>query len=220
MIIDFTEISDSHEFENFAMQLLIYQSNKVISIPAIGPDGGKDFICEEPSRYTAGTRWLVSCKHYAHSGRTVGVADDKADVNKLIQHNCHCFMFMYSTPISEPLRSSIEQVCNNSTGNPKAWFFTPTEIQNIILSDPHFYPLLQQYFPASHQRLMGCFNTNPVCCSNGSCSSNNIYAVYTKDSTTRMITPTVIGDCCFASYIEHLESNNVPYSYTTIRHAP
>lgn len=216
MIIDFTEITDSHEFENFAQKFLEYQGNNIKSIPAIGADGGRDIICEESSLYGGGYRWLVSCKHYAKSNKSVGVSDDKADANKLIQHNCQGFMFVYSTALTEGLKTSVEQVCTHSANSPKYQFFTPWEIQDVMVNNPYFYPLLMQYFPISHQRLVGCINTTPTCCPNGGASGQDIFAVYIRDNKTQKIVPTVLGECCINSYTEHLNEISAAYGVAVI----
>lgn len=47
------------------------------------------------SEYTI--RWLVSCKHYAHSGQAVKDSDEINIVERLRQHGCDGFMGVYST---------------------------------------------------------------------------------------------------------------------------
>mgnify|MGYP002625041010 CR=1 FL=1 len=52
----------------------------IVEDPSRGVDGGKDLIVEETITHKDGStqiiKWLVSCKHYAHSGTSVGDTDE------------------------------------------------------------------------------------------------------------------------------------------------
>ena len=80
--INFCEIPEAHiasgnqdSFELFARDFLTeILSFEILSEPSRGADGGKDILAEERQLGTLSenrTIWLVSCKHKAHSGKSV-----------------------------------------------------------------------------------------------------------------------------------------------------
>ncbi|TCN75720.1 restriction endonuclease [Shewanella fodinae] len=85
-VLDFKEIPEAHiatgeqdTFELFARDFLDFIGYKIITNPDRGADGGVDLIVEESRTGVGGEtiiRWLVSCKHKAHSGKSVTPTDD------------------------------------------------------------------------------------------------------------------------------------------------
>ena len=181
-------------------------------IPAVGQDGGVDIICLQPNHHgSSGYKWLVSCKHNAHSGRSVGQGDDEANVNKLYEHGCHGFMFVYSTTVAESLRNSVEKICKNT--NSSYHFFLAPDIENNLIRSPRFYPLIKQFFPKSYERLIGAINTGANCCPDGNSYPNTTYIVYFRDNKTYEIKVKIIGECCRERYVEHFRKFGIEYSY-------
>ena len=214
MVIDLKEIPNDHAFENFCMHLLDEMGLHIPVQPAVGPDGGRDIICEEPSRFgSRGYRWLVSCKHYAHSGRSVGVSDDAAHANKLVEHGCNGFMFFFSTPFSEGFRTSVDKVCNQI--NSQSRIFNCYEIEKILLSSPRFYPLIRQYLPNSHDRLIGLINKEECC--DFCMPQDALYALYTRNENDNSVNYEVYGDCCISGIIEILNESGCEYGICQIR---
>ena len=105
-LLDFKEIPEAGKssgqqdtFELFARELLSAMGFKIIQGPARGPDGGKDLIIEESRSGVIGTtqvKWLVSCKHFAHSGRSVRPEDEKNVLERVNAANCNGFLGFYS----------------------------------------------------------------------------------------------------------------------------
>ncbi|EIF8961090.1 restriction endonuclease [Vibrio parahaemolyticus] len=215
MHIDFSEITNDHAFENFCMHLLELLGFTVPTPPAIGPDGGRDIICEEPSKFAhaRGYRWLVSCKHYAGSGRSIGVSDDAALPHKLIEHDCDGFLFMCSTAFTEGFRTSTDNVCRNM--NSQYHMFNSYDLENTLLSSPRFYPLIHQYFPNSHNLLVGAISELPCC--DRLYPQSALFSVYEKNQLTNMVTCRILGECCFGDYCEHLEQYGIEYSHLLIK---
>lgn len=61
-----------------------------------GADLGKDLVVEEARFGVLGesvVRWLVSCKHFAHSGRAVSPDDERNIRERVEAHKCHGFLF-------------------------------------------------------------------------------------------------------------------------------
>jgi len=107
MSIDFKEIpaantgnGDQDTFELFARDFFEVMGFEILEHPSRGADGKKDLIVSERRHGKVGTnviKWLVSVKHYAHSGRGV---PDKEEINileRVRQHKCDGFLGFYST---------------------------------------------------------------------------------------------------------------------------
>ena len=85
MMRDFKEIPEANKgtglqdtFELFTRDFLSFLGYRIVQDPDRGADGKKDLIVEEiiagiTREYTI--RWLVSCKHFAHSGNSVKDSD-------------------------------------------------------------------------------------------------------------------------------------------------
>ena len=216
MLINLTEIRDDHTFENFCMELLEYMDFKISVPPAIGPDSGRDIICEEPVRYARqGFRWLVSCKHYARSKNSVGVNDDEAKPHKLTEHACDGFMFFFSTGYTESFRTSVENICHQIRRPYK--IFNALEIEKVLLSSPAFYPLIRRYLPNSHDLLVTLKSSEPCC--PYQTPQDALYAVYTQDDPSGKVSFCVVGDCCIGNYIEQFQEHRVAYGVSQIRSA-
>jgi len=214
VLIDFKEIVDSHAFENFCMQLIVLKGLTIPVAPAIGPDGGRDIVCEEPSQFdhVIGYRWLASCKHFARSGRPVGSSDDAAIPHKLAEHGCNGFMFFFSTPYTESFRTSVYKVCDSQHCQHK--IFNSYEIEEILLSSPKFYPLIRQYFPISHSKIVTLLNSVP-CCGHAPPQGAR-YAVYTNNELN-VVHEEVFGECCIDNFIEYLQENSIEYGVAQIK---
>jgi hypothetical protein len=105
--LNFTEISQANKtngeqdkFELFARDVLACLGFKIVEGPGRGADLGKDLVVEEARFGVLGEsviRWLVSCKHFAHSGRAVSPDDERNIRERVEAHKCQGFMGFYST---------------------------------------------------------------------------------------------------------------------------
>ncbi len=182
--------------------------------PAIGPDSGRDIVCEEPSKFAQkGYRWLVSCKHFAGSASSVGVNTDWAKPHKLIEHGCNGFMFFFSSAYTEGFRASVESICNR-TGSPYK-IFNKFDIEQILLSSPRYYPIIRQYFPISYERLVTRINGDQCC--NFLTPMDALYAIYVRSEPFGGIVYSVMGECCVEGYLDYLDSNGIEYGMVQIR---
>ena len=103
-MIDFKEIPKANSgsgqqdfFELFARDFLKLKGFEIIIDPARGADGGVDLIVREnrsgENDQKIEINWLVSCKHYAHSGKSISTnveSDimDRVILLQIIQHIC------------------------------------------------------------------------------------------------------------------------------------
>lgn len=154
-IIDFTEIPPANgkdgqqdTFELFARDFIQdVLGLTIISPPNRGADGGKDILADEYRNGMMGQtriRWLISCKHFAFSGKSVTDNDEQNISDRLQQHGATAFMGFYSTIASSGLASRLE------TYKPKydIAILDHEHIEKMLLSSNNV-ELLRRYFPKS-----------------------------------------------------------------------
>lgn len=159
MNIDFTEIpvankggKDQDSFELFACDFLESLGYEIIQRPSRGPDGKKDLIVQSNSvpgiTSDSKTKWMVSCKHKAHSGNGVSDIDEPDIADRVSKHKCHGFLGFYST-------------IPNSTLSDKLFSFHDKFVSTIydhsrIEKEIHFLKdkerILATYFPKSRKK--------------------------------------------------------------------
>lgn len=110
-MIDWTEIADGDAWEIFARDFLAAIGYVTELGPARGADGGRDLIISEQLKGIAHSQkfsWLVSCKHYATSGSSVGPKDESDILDRVKQHKADGFFGFYSTLASTGLVNRLE----------------------------------------------------------------------------------------------------------------
>lgn len=163
MILDFKEIPEANKggglqdtFELFAREFLKSRGYRVISDPNRGPDGKVDFIVEESYRGIDSEfpfRWLVSCKHFARSGKSVSDSDEINIRERLEQHGCDGFMGFYSTVCSSSLGALISSMrCLN--GKKNAMVYDREKIERYLLRNKKGQKIASRFFPQSYERYM------------------------------------------------------------------
>lgn len=156
-LLDFKEIPEAHKatgqqdkFELFARDFFEHLGYKVLRGPGRGADGGCDLILEESRSGIAGTsvvKWLVSCKHKAHSGASV-TKGDEAEVRDSVESNdCQGFIGFYSTLPSSGLLEKVQAIKSIDHQ-----FFDYSKIEQSLLSTKGGRELAKRYFPASYSR--------------------------------------------------------------------
>ncbi|EPI4958389.1 restriction endonuclease [Vibrio ziniensis] len=156
--IDFTEIGNDSRFEKFAEHFLEDMGFNIDTPPSFGPDRKRDLVVSEPSLVSKrGLRWLVSCKYY---GSRIGQDDDEANINKLYEHDCDGFMFVYSHEPTSSLLDSVEAVCKRS--NKPYKFFTGWNIENALMSFTEHTRTFRYFFPKSF-RIINDLKKEPKC---------------------------------------------------------
>src|SRR5689334_6215141 len=99
-MIDFKEIPQDGEYwELFARDFLTELGFTIETSPDRGADGGKDFLVLEALKGNLNTynfRWLVSCKHFANSGKSVQFGDEPDIADRLAAFGADGFLGFYS----------------------------------------------------------------------------------------------------------------------------
>lgn len=152
-MIDFKEISHKDDtWELFARDFLMEIGFFIESTPDRGPDGGKDLLASEQLKGNLNTyrfRWLVSCKHFATSGKSVNETDEPNILERLSSFNADGFIGFYSTLPSSGLNTRL----NNLKKEEKIKDFRIFDhklIENYMIC-LGFSNILMRYFPESYK---------------------------------------------------------------------
>lgn len=155
--LDYTEIPsaqggpDRDRFELFAREFLVAEGFRIVEHPDRGADGGRDIIAEEDRLGPGGTnvvRWLVSCKHKAHSGTSVGPSDEQNIRDRLGTYHCNGFVAFYSTLPS----SGLGQTLNALQPEYEYLQLDADAIERKILDSPQGRVLAARYTPKSFNK--------------------------------------------------------------------
>lgn len=150
MPLDFREIASGEAFEQFTAELLRELGFRILRNAGRGPDGGVDLVVESPKDATSGfsLRLLVQCKHFAHSGRAVGLPDlGGISLNDLVEaRNAAGLLLICSTIPSQSLLSHLDALSTAERRPFTVWDRNILEAKLVALSSTG---LLQRVFPRS-----------------------------------------------------------------------
>lgn len=154
-MIDFREIPQANlsngeqdSFELFARNFLKKLGYKILQNPDRGRDEKRDLIVEETKKginSDSKIKWLVSCKHFAHSknGKSVYPNDEPDILGRLKKHDCDGFMGFYSTLPSSGLT---KYLADNKVIND---IFDHKAIELHILGNRKMHQIFTATFPVS-----------------------------------------------------------------------
>lgn len=159
MNIDFTEIplpnkggKEQDIFELFACDFLESLGYEIVQRPSRGPDGKKDLIILSNSvpgiTSDSKTKWLVSCKHKAHSGNGVSDVDEPDISDRVKKHKCHGFIGFYSTIPNSTLSEKLKTYSNQFIHT----LYDHSRIEKEIHSLKDKERILVTYFPKSRDK--------------------------------------------------------------------
>jgi hypothetical protein len=90
---------------------------------------------------------MVSCKHYAHSGKSVSDTDEPNIIDRVHVHGCDGFIGFYSTLPATSLGSNFEGLKSRI----QIQSFDREAIEKVLLESPEGLKLASRYFPASYE---------------------------------------------------------------------
>jgi hypothetical protein len=152
-VLDFREIPTSargaerDQFELFASEFLNLVGFRIIEGPDRGPDAGRDLIVEELRTGVAGetrVKWLVSCRHKAHTGVSVTPEDEPDIHDRVATHGCNGFMGFYSTLPSSGLSAKL-----NAAPPFEVQVYNSERIERELLKSETGADLARRFFPKS-----------------------------------------------------------------------
>jgi len=152
-MINFSELpSDGISFEQLIREILIRSSFEV-HWTGVGPDGGRDLVVTETANGQLAPfkrKWLVSCKHYANSGRSVCL-DDITDITDVCEAaGATGFLLACSTQPSSSVVKRFEEI--ESRGRIVIRYWDSVEIERR-LNTPATLPLIHLFFPETAKRV-------------------------------------------------------------------
>jgi hypothetical protein len=154
-MIDFTEIPyDRDDWELFSRDFLQAIGLHIETPPDRGSDHGRDLLVTETLSGEIANlrlRWLVSCKHFAHSRRSVNENDEQNLLERVRGFKADGFIGVYSTLASSGLNHRLEQLrANQDIKDYK--IFDYREVENRLVT-AGYSSLLMRYFPESYKRI-------------------------------------------------------------------
>lgn len=156
--LNFKEIPEAHKigaglsdsFELFARAFIAEVLKwRIVDEPSRGADGGKDLIAEEvrPGRLSSTkVRWLVSCKHKAHSGDSVTPSDEQDLRDRLERFDCKGLMPVYSTLASTGLAQKFDAL---KAAGYEVELFHVERLCAELVATPEGLKLSKRYMPLS-----------------------------------------------------------------------
>lgn len=159
-ILDFKELSlsrsDSPPGED--LEGLVRELGKRLGLDPTwsgrGADQGRDLIFVEYRKgplSSRSLRWLLSCKDFARSGRSVSEADVGSVSDKVAQHGADGFLLATSTTASTALKSMLDGL--NAKGEIEVCVWDRHELENLLIQDAH-RDIVKQYLPEGYSSLL------------------------------------------------------------------
>lgn len=155
--INFSELKGYVPGEQF--EALVKEIAKKIGLSVSwsgrGPDEGRDMIFTEIRKGIIGNsvvKWLVQCKDFSKSGKSVSEGDVGSISDKIIQHKVDGYLLATSTVVTSGLMKMLESLDISKGGNYliKVWDYT--ELTEILCRG-EFNIILKQYLPESFKKL-------------------------------------------------------------------
>ena len=148
-MIDFKELpTDGVKFEQLIREILVREGFDT-HWTGVGPDGGRDLVIIEKFAGPLSTynrKWLISCKHFAHSGNSVGREQAGSIVEDTKAIGAEGYILVCSTQPSTSLISRLEEISKNQGIITKFW--DSIEIEKRLLN-PRTFSLIHTFFPES-----------------------------------------------------------------------
>ncbi|MBB1432065.1 restriction endonuclease [Pseudoalteromonas sp. SG43-4] len=154
MIIDFSELGDGQTFEYFCGAFLSKFGFIIEKNGSIGPDGGCDLIVSEPSIVNKNVRyrWLVSCKNFSKSKKSVSANDLSLNRGLLDKFKCHGVMVLATTQFTNGCEDNLRGIFSDIRDS--FVLINCLDIEKELLRDLKYCYLLKQYFPKSYNKLV------------------------------------------------------------------
>ncbi|RVQ51463.1 restriction endonuclease [Sinorhizobium meliloti] len=155
-ILDFRELSASKSSSPAGEDLegLVRELGKLLGLnpewSGRGADQGRDLFFTESRKGAIGSRslrWLVSCKDFARSGRSVSEADVGSVSDKITQHKADGFLLVTTTTVSTGLKSLLDTLHEHGAVETKIW--DRHELEHLLLRDANV-GLVKRFLPASY----------------------------------------------------------------------
>lgn len=156
-VIDFNELKGYVKGEHFEALIreIAKQLGLSVSWSGRGADEGKDLIFTEICKGAISnnvTKWLVQCKDFSKTGKSVNEDDVGAITDKVKQHKTDGYLLATTTVVSSGLMKKLEALDISNGGEIfiKVWDY-PELVD--YLSREEFKDITKQYLPESYKNL-------------------------------------------------------------------
>ncbi len=156
-LIDFKELPDVPRGE--ALEMLTrgigQRLGLALSWTGRGADRGRDLLFSEIQEGPLSARpikWLVSCKHFANSDRSVSEADVGSILDKVNQHGVDGFLLVTTTTASTGLKELLDSLDHRNGGPIQTAVWDSHELAGYLIRE-EFSDLFRQYFPESFKSM-------------------------------------------------------------------
>ncbi|WHH58832.1 restriction endonuclease [Petroclostridium sp. X23] len=158
-MLDFKEMRDDGvEFEQLIRELLLAEGLDV-HWTGVGPDGDKDLIAIESYEGILGSikrKWVVQCKHNAHSGKSVS-KDDLNIMETCLAVDADGYLLACSTQPTSALIRHFKEIQDNKGLETRYW--DSIEIEKRLMKPNNFH-LINVFFENSSKKIgWKLFNT-------------------------------------------------------------
>ncbi len=148
-MLDFRELPQSGTDLELLIREIFFHLGHRPYWSGVGADGGRDLFVEEsrPSVIAPDTRlWLVQCKHFAHSGSSVGAKDLDNIMDSCAQHSAQGYLLVCSTQPTSAVVNRLRSI--GATGELATAYWDAVAIERV-LGSPQLWPIAQRFFPKS-----------------------------------------------------------------------
>lgn len=153
-MIDFKELpQDGTKFEQMVKELFLSKGLDV-HWTGVGPDEGKDLIITEKSKGLIDSftrKWLISCKHKAHGGKSASIRDIDGIVDDTYAAEADGFLLITSTQPSASVVKRMDVL--NTNGSKKIYKYWDSVELEKQLKDPSSYDVLNRFLPKSAEEI-------------------------------------------------------------------
>jgi hypothetical protein len=150
-MLDFTELPEDGTALEQLIRELLFIENLLPHWTGKGPDQGRDLIAEETATGPLGSfrrRWLVQCKHYAHSGKSVGRDELPSIVDDCRQINADGYLLACSTQPSSGLVQKLQEIAAEPVNRLVTAVWDRIAIEKRLL-EPRAFAFAHLFFPRS-----------------------------------------------------------------------
>ncbi|MDY7041673.1 MAG: restriction endonuclease, partial [Chloroflexota bacterium] len=138
-MFDFRQIESGEDFELLCEDLLRAMGYTIEAPVSRGPDLGRDIIVSktvtDEMGFTESYRYLIECKHYARSGKSVREEDIGSPIARMGTHNCNRYILITSTVPSEKVRIQLSTIPNAVPGY-KATVWAKNDLVRFLEQHP------------------------------------------------------------------------------------
>lgn len=152
-MLDFRELSqDGTDLERLTREIFVNEGYEV-HWTGKGTDGGRDLIVVEKVKGPLSDferKWLIQCKHKAHSGQSIGKSEANSLITDCERINATGYLMVCTTALSSGLIQAYKEISDKR--ELKIQYWDEVRLEDRLLKPCNFH-LIHQFFPKSSNRV-------------------------------------------------------------------